>query len=468
MASSSSARVFFRLVVAVAVVGGAAYYLQARSKASTGPAGAAGGKAGEGGGKGGAAALAARPVPVLTSPVLRKDVPVWLEGLGSVAAFQQVLVKAQVDGKIDKIAFTEGQAVKKGDLLAQIDARPFQVQLQQAEGALARDRAQLKAGELNLDRYKKLVKQDLATTQQLTDQQGTVGQLEGAIRADQGMINAARLNLDWSKVRAPIDGVVGVRMIDAGNIVRATDQTGIVVITQLDPAAVFITLPQDDLSKVVQAMDRGKVAVEVWARDGAAKLAEGTLAVIDNQINQSTATLRLKAVVPNPKRMLWPNQFVKARLLVDTRKDVLVVPAPAVQRGPQGTYVYVALKDGTAEVRKVDVALVTAEYAVIEVPEGGVITGAMAGERKGREEGKMGAQGATVGKGAKGQKGGAGAKADKGPSPRGLLAGEEVITEGQNQLRPGAKVMKRAAADSKPGEAKAGEATSGSGGGSRL
>jgi multidrug efflux system membrane fusion protein len=315
-----------------------------------------------------------------------------LEGLGTVAAWQRVTVRSQVEGRLDQVLFREGQEVHRGDLLARIDPRPFLTQLQQAKGALARDYAQLRASKRDLHRYRALTAGRLIAPQQVDQQRGTVGQLIGAVRVAQGAVAAARLNLAYAAIKAPIDGLAGVRLVDAGNLVRAGDQTGIVVLTQINPAAVFFTLPQDDLPAVTAAQARGPVRIEAWSRDGATLLAEGKLAVIDNEINQSTSTLRLKAELPNPHRRLWPNQFVKVRLLLEVRRGATVVPAEAVQRGSQGTFVYVVTAAQTAEARSVDVVLTTDELAVLGY---------------------------------------------------GVAVGEQVVIEGQNQIRPGVRVAAR-------------------------
>jgi membrane fusion protein, multidrug efflux system len=333
-----------------------------------------------------------RAVPVTLADVEVKDVPVWLEGLGTVVAWQQVTVRPQVDGRLDKVFFTEGQAVKKGDVLAQIDPRAFSAQLHQAEGALARDSSTLHDAHINLERYKQLVSQKLIAQQQLDDQAALAGQAEGAVHTDEAQIETAKLNLDYARVRAPIDGVVGVRLVDPGNVVHQADANGLVVITELDPSALFITVPEDVLPSVTAAMARGEVPVEAWSRDGLTKLGQGSLYVIDNQINQATATLRLKAKLPNPDRKLWPNQFVKARVLLETRKGATVVPATALQRGPQGVYVYLAGPDGKALQRPVEIAQTVGDVAIVG---------------------------------------------------KGLSAGERVVVEGQNQLRPGSPLQER-------------------------
>lgn len=352
----------------------------------------------------------ARVVPVLTAKVERKDVPIWLEGLGSVAAWQQVTVRSQVDGRLDRVFFKEGQTVKRGELLAQIDPRQWNVQLHQAEGALARDRAQLASAQLNYDRNTTLRKENLVAQQAVDDQKALLGQAEGAVKIDQAAIESARLNLDYARIRAPIDGVVGMRLVDQGNLIRAGDTNGLVTITQLEPIAVFVTLPQDDLPKIAAAMKRGDVSVEIFGRDGNQRIAVGTLAAIDNQINLSTSTLRVKAMVPNAEHTLWPNQFVKAKILVDTKKAALVVPAAAVQRGPQGTFVYVIEGENTAALRPIEILQQTGDLALV----------APAGDGK-------------------------------------LDVGSEVVTEGQGQLRPGATVSiatrggNKSADGSKPG-----------------
>jgi multidrug efflux system membrane fusion protein len=334
----------------------------------------------------------ARSVAVAVSPVDKRDVPVYLEGLGNAVPLATVTVKSQVDGRLDTILFQEGQLVKKGDVLAQIDPRPFLIQLHQAEAALARDTAQNDNAKVNLDRYIKLAEQKLVAQQQADDQRATVNQNEASIKADRAQIENARLQLDYARIRSPIDGVTGVRLVDQGNIVHASDATGIVVVTQLDPMSVIFTLPQDDLSRVGKALAAGPVAVDAYSRDGATKLSTGELLVVDNQVNQTTATMRLKANFPNPNRALWPNVFVKARLLLETLRGVTVVPAVALQRGQQGTYVYVVGPDQTANVRPVEVTSVDSQLAIIA---------------------------------------------------QGINPGEQVVVEGQNQLRPGAKVTIR-------------------------
>jgi multidrug efflux system membrane fusion protein len=378
-----------RAAIAVAVLIGVVIYLKSRDTAAktTSPTTATGSNAPRG--KGGEGSGGDRVVPVQVATAEKTDLPVWIEGLGSIAAFQQVTVRTQVDGRLDKVLFTEGKVVKAGELLAQIDPRPFLVQLHTAQGALARDKAQADAARKNYERYKGLAAEKLVAQQQVEEIGAQLGQFEGAIRMDLAQVEAAQLQLDYAAIKAPITGITGVRLVDAGNLVKASDATGLVVITAIDPAAVLFTIPQDRLPAVAAAAAKGDVTVEVWNRDGSQKLSTGTLAVLDNQINQATSTLRLKALVPNPDRVLWPNAFVKAKMLVETRQGALLVPAVAVQRGPQGTFVYVVDANKTAQMKPVTVGLITGGRAVIE---------------------------------------------------KGLEGGEQVVTEGQNQLRPGGKV----------------------------
>ncbi len=330
-------------------------------------------RASEGGakGKGGKGDAANRPIAVSVGKADRRDVPIWIEGLASVSAWQQVTVQSQVGGQLTKVFFKEGQNVKRGDLLAQIDPRPYEVQLHQAEGTLAKDQASLVIAKLTLGRDQAMRKDDLVAQQQVDTDQSVVGQAEGLVQTDQASVENARLNLTYANVRSPIDGVAGVRLIDVGNYVMPTNTmglaqptssstttvatSGIVVLTQIDPIAVFITLPQDDLADVTAAMGRGEVPVEVVGRDGTAKIAMGRVTALDNQINSSTATLRLKTEIRNQNRVLWPNEFVKARVLVDTAKNALVVASAAVQRGPTGSFVYVVDEQKNAKQVTVEV-----------------------------------------------------------------------------------------------------------------
>jgi multidrug efflux system membrane fusion protein len=355
-----------------------------------------------------------KPVPVLLAKAETKDVPITLEGLGTVTAYKTANVRSQVDGLLQKVIFREGQTVKKGEQLAQIDPRPFDIQLHQAEAALARDTGQLRGLERDLARYEAVVTKQLIPQQQVDDQRAQVEQLRGAVQGDEATIANAKLQLEYAKIKSPLDGVTGVRQVDPGNLVHTTDATGIVVVTQLDPIAVIFTLPQDDLGRVAAAQAAGPLVVEALARDGTQALATGQLEVIDNQINTATATIRIKAIFPNPARKLWPNQFVKTRLQLSVRKGALVVPAVAIQRGPQGTFVYVASGE-IAEPRPVTVDAIEGDEALVG---------------------------------------------------KGIAAGDAVVVEGQNQLRPGAKIAVRGGegAAAGGGGGRAGHSSTGAGG----
>jgi multidrug efflux system membrane fusion protein len=295
-------------------------------------------------------------VPVGAATAERRDVPVYLKGLGSVTASNTVSVKSRVDGQLAQVNFKEGQNVNKGDLLAVIDPRPFEVALSQAQANLFRDQAQLKDAQLNYARFKSLLQESGAVSQQQVDtQKAAADQLEGAVRADQAQIDNAKLNLLYSHITAPIDGRIGLRLVDAGNMVHAADTNPLLVITQLRPIAVIFTLPEDALPSVASHMRQGVLSVEAYSRDDQTRLATGTLLTIDNQIDQSTGTGRLKAMFDNHDNALWPNQFVNVRLLLETHKGTTVVPSVAIQTGPQGSYVFVIQSDKTVEVRPVAV-----------------------------------------------------------------------------------------------------------------
>ena len=303
------------------------------------------------------AGVGPQAIPVSVAAAERRDVPVFQEGLGSVQASNTVSLKSRVDGQIVEIAFKEGQNVKQGDLLIVIDPRPYQVQLEQAQAALARDQAQLKNAQLDYDRYQGLVKEGVIAQQQFDAQKALVAQLQGTIQADQATIDNAKLQLVYTRILAPVSGRIGLRLVDIGNMVHAADTNPLLVVTQLQPIAVVFTLPEDALPNVAQHMKKGTLQVDAYSRDDITKLATGKLLTIDNQIDPTTGTGKLKAMFDNADNALWPNQFVNAHLLLETRKGTIVVPAAAIQRGPQGSaFTYVVKADKTVEVRPVKVA----------------------------------------------------------------------------------------------------------------
>jgi len=305
-------------------------------------------------------------VPVGVATTLRRDVPVYLKGLGSVTASNTVSVKSRVDGQLAQVNFKEGQNVNKGDLLAVIDPRPYQVALDQAQAALFRDQAQLKDAQLNYERFKSLLDDSGAMSRQQVDtQKASADQLEGSVRADEAQIANAKLNLVYCHIISPITGRVGLRLVDVGNMVHAADTNPLLVITQLQPIAVLFTLPEDNLQTVASHMKGGPLQVEAYSRDDVTKLATGKLLTIDNQIDQTTGTGRLKSMFENQDNQLWPNQFVNVRLLLETHKDSIVIPSVAVQNGPQGSYVFVVKPDKTADVRPVTVSFTQNNVASI-------------------------------------------------------------------------------------------------------
>jgi multidrug efflux system membrane fusion protein len=305
-----------------------------------------------------ARAAGQQTLPVGVATAQKKDMPVYLSGLGSVNAFNTVSVRPRVDGQLLEVNFKEGQFVNQGELLLVIDQRPYEVALSQAQAALFRDQAQLKDAQLNYDRFKDLYQQSGAMSKQQVDtQRASADQLEGVVRTDQAAIDNAKLNLVYCRVTAPISGRIGLRLIDRGNMVHATDANPLLVITQLQPISVIFTLPEDQLQTVAQHMRATALQVDAYSRDDRTKLTTGKLVTIDNQIDQTTGTGKLKAVFDNKDQSLWPNQFVNVRLLLETRKNSTVIPAAAIQRGPQGTYVFTVKQDKTVDVRPVTVAL---------------------------------------------------------------------------------------------------------------
>ncbi|HEY6049649.1 MAG TPA: MdtA/MuxA family multidrug efflux RND transporter periplasmic adaptor subunit [Thermoanaerobaculia bacterium] len=313
------------------------------------------------------AQIANRQIPVTGAAARVGDLDVYLTGLGTVSAVNTVTVRSRVDGQLIRIAFREGQLVRQGDLLAEIDPRPFQVQLTQAEGQMARDQAALQNALVDLQRYQVLASQDAIPKQQLDTQNAAVRQFQAAVKTDQGQIESAKLNLTYSRVTAPIAGSVGLKLVDAGNIVHANDPNGIVVITQLQPINVVFTIPADQLPPVRARMQSvRKLPVEAWDRELKNRLAVGSLLAVDNQIDQTTGTVRIKAEFQNENGALYSNQFVNARLLVNTLHGVVIVPSAALQRSPQSVFVYVVKPDSTVEMRNVTVALTQGDDTVMK------------------------------------------------------------------------------------------------------
>jgi membrane fusion protein, multidrug efflux system len=354
-------RAWLWILILAALVAGVWYYRSARATSQAQDSASAVAKGRSGPTQGGFI------VPVVVATAQRGDLPVYFNGLGTVTAFNTVTVRSRVDGQLINVAFTEGQFVHEGALLAEIDPRPFQVQLEQAQGQLAKDQAQRTDAEVNYDRFKLLFKEGVIPQQQLDTQAALVGQFDGAIRSDQGQIDNARLQLTYSRITAPISGRIGLRLVDAGNIVHAADTNGLLVITQLQPISVIFSLPQDQLPQVVAKLRAGApLPVEAYDRDDTAKIATGKLATIDNQIDLTTGTYKLKSIFSNEDNSLFPNQFVNAHLLVDTKRNLIVIPAAAIQRGPQGTYVYAVAKDSvtkdtTAKIYPVTIAQTTGD-----------------------------------------------------------------------------------------------------------
>ena len=331
-------------------------------------------------------------VPVAVSKAETRDMPIYLQGLGSVEAFNTVVVKSRIDGQLVQINFREGQEVNKGDLLAVIDPRPYEVALSQAEATLYKDQSALNDAKLNFQRFQDLYKQGIIPQQQFDTQRSLMGQLEGSARADQAQVDNVKLNLIYTRITAPVSGRIGLRQVDIGNMVHAADPNGLLVITQLHPIAAVFTLPEDNLPSVAQHMRKGTLQTDAFSRDDQTRLATGKLLTIDNQIDPSTGTGKLKAVFDNQERALWPNQFVNIHLLLEVRKNALVVPAAAIQRGPQGTYVFAVKPDQTVDMRNVAVAFTEGNLTALS---------------------------------------------------SGVNAGDTVVTDGQDKLQPGTKVEVR-------------------------
>jgi multidrug efflux system membrane fusion protein len=333
-------------LVVLAVVGAAAYYYWPKIKAwqSAQPTAPTSGKGKRGGGI----------AQVVAARAKKGNIGVYYSGLGAVTPIFTDLVKSRVDGELMRVLFKEGQIVKKGELLAEIDPRPYQVQLDQAQGQLVHDQALLKNAHVDLDRYKVLLNQQAIPEQQYATQEALVSQYEGTIKTDQAAIDSAKLNLTYSHIIAPIDGRVGLRLVDPGNIVHATDTTGLVVITQIDPISVIFTIAEDQLPPVLEKMHAGvQLHVAAWDREAKNQLAQGVLETIDNQIDPTTGTLRLRATFENKAGKLFPSQFVNARLLVEQKTGVIVVPNAAIQRNTNSTYVWLIKPDQTVTVRQI-------------------------------------------------------------------------------------------------------------------
>jgi len=314
----------------------------------------------------GQAAAPPPAVPVVAETVHQGDVPIYLRGVGTVIAYNNVIVRSQITGQIVKIAFNQGQTVHQGDLLAQIDPRPYQAQLDQAIANRDRDQAQLVNAQANLGRYTSLQQKGYASTQLVETQNAQFAQLHAMVKSDEGVIEQAQTNLSYTNLTAPIDGVSGIRQVDIGNIIHPTDPNGLVDVTQIQPISLIFSLPQTDFVEIQQEMAHGPLTVQAYSQDDKTKLDEGKLDLIDNQIVQTTGTIRLRASFPNAKRMLWPGELIDARLLLETRHDGLTVPASAVQQGPSGSFVWVIGPDESVQTRPVVVSQISEGQALID------------------------------------------------------------------------------------------------------
>ena len=426
-------RLVFLIIVGGLAYGGYRWWQSAKSAAADAttsqPSDAAGGgkKGGRGRGGGGGGRTA-----VVTVPARKTNMPVYLRALGTAGAYNTVTVRSRVDGQLMHVAFKEGQFVQQGDLLAEIDKRPFEVQLAQAKGQLARDQAFLLSAKKEAERDQLSVDKGLIPKQTLDLQVATVGQYEGSIQADQAAIDNANLQITYSRIPAPISGLIGLRLVDEGNIIHASDPGGLLVITQIQPISVFFNIPEDSLGDVLKKLHSGQqLRVEAWDHDDVKKVADGVLITADNQIDSTTGTSKLKAVFDNKDNALFPNQFVNVRLLVDTLKDAVVIPGATIQRGTQGTFVYVVKENQTAELRQItikttegnDVAIASGlepgEMVVqegmdkvqdgakvdVQTPNGDPVGGARRGGRGGKAGGNGGNGGEGGGKRDKGGRG---------------------------------------------------------------
>jgi multidrug efflux system membrane fusion protein len=308
------------------------------------------------------------PAPVVAATVAQHDVPIYLTGVGTVIAFNTDVVRAQIQGQIISINFTEGQPVHAGDLLAQIDPRPYQAQIEQFTANRDRDQAQLANAQANLNRYTPLEQKGFATSQLLDTQKAQVAQLQSAVKADEALIDAANVQLSYTRLTSPIDGVVGIRQIDVGNIISPSTTNGLVVVTQLQPISLIFTLPETDLPRIQQQqqLTKGPLTVLAYSQDDTIKLDQGTLGLVNNEILQTTGSIQLKANFPNADHRLWPGELVNARLLLDTRHDGLTVAASVVQQGPQGPYAYVINPDSSVAIRPIKVAQISDGQALID------------------------------------------------------------------------------------------------------
>jgi membrane fusion protein, multidrug efflux system len=312
------------------------------------------------------AAVAPPAVPVVAGTVHQGDVPIYLRGVGTVIAYNNVIVRSQITGQITKIAFTQGQTVHQGDLLAEIDPRPYQAQLDQAMANRDRDQAQVLNAQANSTRYTSLQQKGYASTQLVETQNAQLAQLQAMVKSDEGVIEQAQTNLSYTKLTAPIDSVTGIRQVDIGNIIHPTDPNGLVDLTQVQPISLIFSLPQTDFVEIQQQMAKGPLTVLADSQDDKTRLDQGKLDLIDNQIVQTTGTIRLRASFPNAKRLLWPGELIDARLLLDTRHDGLTIPASAVQQGPNGSFVWVIGSDETVQTRPVTISQISEGQALVD------------------------------------------------------------------------------------------------------